>query len=234
MVGKRGVYINIFGALLVGVVLVFLNSVVLNGFIPDKLYRFFSYFGPDPSDASMARVLDEALIRENESLRKQLDVSDRGDISYATAKIIGIQRTNLSSTITIDYGSSHGAKKGMPVVIAGNILIGSIGEVFDSSSRVILTDDPRSRISARFQGSIILAEAQGMFSNRISLNLVSHTEKVTHDSLVVTSGLDVFPDGLAIARVTSIQEGTHSLFQEIEAKSFFSFHESPNVFILLQ
>ena len=233
MVSKRGLYLNILAVIVLVAAVFFLNATVLNQAIPDSIYRLLGAVGRvDQADVS-ERAATEALERENTMLRKQLGVSARLERKLVMTRIISIERTPLISTIIVDKGSIDGVREQMIVLGAGDVLAGKIIEVFEHSSRVMLVDDPRMIASVRLLGTSLLAEARGKRNNSIELNLVSHTDNVAIDQIAVTSGLDVFLEGLAVAQVTNVQPGGNSLFQKISGQTLFDFHESPFVFIIL-
>jgi len=86
----------------------------------------------------------EELTRENDFLRKQLDVAPREKQKLLIAKISEINRNNLASTAVIDQGAVNGIKKGMAVISGGNVLVGTVGEVFSDYSTIFFPDDPRA------------------------------------------------------------------------------------------
>ena len=104
----------------------------------------------------------ESLKRENDFLRNELKVAPRLDSKLLIVEIFSVQKNGLFSTALINKGKADGVEKSMAVITSGNILVGTISEVFDNSALVLLVDDPRSVISVRFQGSNVLAEAEGI------------------------------------------------------------------------
>ncbi len=177
-------------------------------------------------------VMAEALERENDALRRQLNIESRTMSSLISAKIFLLQRNTFISTVMIDKGSADGLASGMIVIAPGNILMGKIGETFDHASRVILADDPRSVISVRILETSILAESKGSFRGEAAINLIARTETLESGSTVVTSGLDSFPVGLAVGTITNVDPGANSLFKNARAALLFDPAESPMIFIL--
>jgi rod shape-determining protein MreC len=109
----------------------------------------------------------ENLKRENQFLRDELEVARRLDAELMVAQIFNIQRGVLSSTALINKGAEDGVRKSMPLIAAGNIMIGVVDQVFDNSALVLLIDDPRVKISGRVQDSRILVDAVGKLQNTI-------------------------------------------------------------------
>ncbi|MEK7615834.1 MAG: rod shape-determining protein MreC [Patescibacteria group bacterium] len=204
----------------------------MHNILPDRMYRVLGLVVKKDVRVIGESIASEALERENAILRKQLDVAQKISRTLKLANIISIERTILVSTIVIDLGVADGIEEGMVVIGSGNVLTGRVSEVFEHTSRVILVDDPRIIVSVRLQGTSLLAESRGNRSNRIDLNLVAHNETVHVDDTIVTSGLDQFPEGLAVGWVTDVQPGDNSLFQKISGSVFFNFYESPLLFVI--
>lgn len=185
-------------------------------------------------DALLAEKIEaDVLARENTVLRKQLGVETRDGARLQPAKIIGQQRNVLTSTIVIDKGRAEGLQAQAAVIAGGNILVGTVDEIFEHSATVIVVDDPRSIVSVRIADSDLLAEARGASQNRIYLNLISKTDEVAVESRVVTSGLDAYPEGLILGRLTSVERGEHSLFKAVTGELYFDPTLSPLVFVIL-
>ncbi len=181
--------------------------------------------------ADQARI--KTLENENDLLRRQLGVVARRDISLLMVGILGITRTSLVSTITIDRGTADGVMMGMTVIAAGNILVGKVEEVFENTARVMMIDDSRFSASVHVGQKNILAESRGLLKNMVALRLIARSESVAVDDLVVTSGLDVFYPGLVLARVSSVVPGTSILFQDVEGGLVFDFSENPSLFVIV-
>ncbi len=174
---------------------------------------------------------NEALKRQNELLRRQLKVSENLDFELIMAKITLIQRNPGVSVIVINKGSRDGVVSRDTVIAAGNIVLGSVDEVFDSFSRVLLIDDHRMSTSIRVIGSDALANARGSGSSRLKLDLISSSENVIFGDLLITSGLDSFPEGLIVGVIESAEVNSGTLFQKVEARAGFDLTDS-HVFIV--
>jgi len=195
-------------------------------------------FVKPPRDQERERFLDqtaalEKLQRENDQLRKQLGVTGKPSRAIATARVIAFEQNYVASTITIDKGTEDGLRAGLPVVRGGNILLGVVREIQPHSARVYLIDDPRVRISARLLKSSILAELKGSLGGAFSLDLIAHSEKIDLASIVVTNGLDGFPEGLVAGTIASVDDNVGGLFQKIMGKTEYNLGDSSSIFILL-
>jgi len=174
----------------------------------------------------------EALKRENDFLRNELKVAPRLSGKLLMAEIFSIQKNGLYSTILINKGKNDGIEKAMPVVASGNILAGTVGEVFDKSALVLLVDDPRSVISVRFLESGILAEAEGNLGN-LKINQVGYQEEIKEGDMIVTSGLDGLMKSLPVGKVVKVGSGG-GLFREVIAKPLFDLSLGSELFVILK
>lgn len=173
--------------------------------------------------------------RENELLRKQLNLSPVTKNQFLLAKIISVTHNSIS-TIIIDKGSQNGIKKSMAVISSGNIFVGVVEEVFNNYSVVWLTDDPRLSISVRVNnGTEIIGSARGILGDfgKITLDSITNKDPVENGNLVVTSGLDYLPEGLAVAKIESVELKGGSLFKNVKAQIIFNISSGPDLFVIL-
>ena len=174
----------------------------------------------------------EALRRENTALRRQLNVVQDSPRPHTTARLFSLQRNTLVSTVLIDKGRADGIATDMTVISAGNILVGKVSEVFEHSARVIILDDPRVVLSVLILDTDLLVESRGDLAGILRLNLISHTDTVETDMLLVTSGLDDYPPSLTVGKITSVETEQQNLFKVVRGKMLFDPATSPIVFVL--
>lgn len=179
-------------------------------------------------------VLEE-LKRENESLRRQLNVSQRSPRKLLIADVFSAEKTDISSTMLIDKGVKDGVEKKMAVISGGNVLAGVIEEVFDGYSKVMLLNDPRSDVSVRIGGLRIVGGVKGSASggNKVILDFVTNKDPVQEGDLIMTSGLDNLPESLLVGRVSKVDLSGGNLFKEVEADLMFDLSLESNIFVIL-
>ncbi|MBI2064089.1 MAG: rod shape-determining protein MreC [Candidatus Yanofskybacteria bacterium] len=176
----------------------------------------------------------DSLRRENKFLRDELKVARRLVSPLLLARIFNIQRNAPSSTALINIGTKDGIEKKMPVIAAGNVLVGIVEQVFEDSALVLLVDDPRVKISGRVLESSILVETKGELQNILGLNLVANSDDIKEGAVIVTSGLDGLPEALLVAQVTKIESPSNALFKTVTAKPFFDPSLGSSLFVILQ
>jgi rod shape-determining protein MreC len=176
----------------------------------------------------------ESLQKENGLLRTELNVAAKIRSPLILAQIFSVQKSAVSSTIMINTGSANGIKKGDAVISSGNVLAGIVDQVFKNTALVLLTDDPRVKISARIEDSNILAGTRGSLLGNMVLESVANTDDVKENETVVTSGLDGLPEALLIGRLTKIESPTGQLFKTVTAHMLFDLGLGPNLFVILK
>ncbi|MDP3953827.1 MAG: rod shape-determining protein MreC [bacterium] len=183
----------------------------------------------------------ESLQRENDFLRDQVGVIRNKEPDLILGQITSIDRTALSSFITVNRGSANGIQEKVAVVSAGNILVGTVVSVFKDYSLVRLVDDPGSSLSVRVisapdtdsgRGETFLASAKGILGGKLSLDLIKNDDDVIEGDLVLTSGIDGLPEGLPIARVIEVKKSDAGSFSEVKADMIFHAPSTPNLFII--
>lgn len=174
----------------------------------------------------------EDLRRENEDLTAQLaqlseaqetadrlqgllDLQSANQLESTAARIIGTSTDSWSRTVTIDKGSADGIAQNMPVANSGGI-IGQVTEVAANSATVRLLTDENSSISAMVQESRAQGMLEGQPDGTLRLSYVDAAADVQVGDLVVTSGLGgVFPKGLLLGTVSSVEKADNALYYTI-------------------
>jgi rod shape-determining protein MreC len=153
---------------------------------------------------------------ENARLRRLLDFRETLQGEVLTARVIGRDATGLARTLVIDRGEADGVRKGAAALAPEGI----VGQVFLASAhaaRVLLISDHNSGVDALVQRTRARGIVQGTPEGDCGLKYVKRTEDVQVGDTVVTSGLDgVFPKGVPIGRVVSVDKRGQGLFQYAE------------------
>jgi rod shape-determining protein MreC len=163
--------------------------------------------------AENARLAD--MQKENESLRKELDLLPRGTFELEAADVVGQDSLGLGSWLLIGKGASDGIRKGMPVIVGQGVLVGRIEETMPYSSRVGLLTGPESLVN----GTDLQTEAKGIVKGQYGLGLVLdmvlQTDSVRVGDDIVTSGLGGdMPRGLLIGKAQDVRASGDHLFQQ--------------------
>jgi len=153
------------------------------------------------------QLLAKDLEKENHALRKLMNVVPPQRTSFVTAPVISDMGGPYVHSILIGGGAAQGIDVNS-AVINENGLVGRIIEAGQSSARVLLLDDINSRVPVMAelsQEKVILA---GGGDGMPTLSYVSADSRIAVGERIVTSGdASVFPKGLAVGRVVSIEGG---------------------------
>ena len=142
-------------------------------------------------------------VAENDRLRRLLAFRDTLGTEMVAVRIVSKGLGAQQNVFTIDAGTDRGVRDGMPVVDERGIL-----------GRVILTNTRYARVMPylntdfRVQATLLPGGAEGVVrwdgaaGDRLSLDFVPRTTRVTRGMQVVTSGgTGIFPAGFPIGTV---------------------------------
>lgn len=168
---------------------------------------------------------------ENARLRRLLDFRGRLTGELVTAHVIGYDATGLARTLVIDRGDSDGVVKGAAVLVPEGI-VGQVFVVSSNAARVLLVTDHNSGVDAIVQRSRVRGIVQGTPEGGCQLKYVKRTDDLQVGDVLVTSGLDgIFPKGLPIGEISSIDRRGQGLFQAAEVKPRFTSRELEEVLV---
>ncbi len=178
------------------------------------------------------RVIDD-LERENAELRGLLDMADRTELETVAARVVALSPSNFEWTITIDVGSDDGLARGMPVV-DGDGLIGRVIQVTPTASRVLLTIDPSFSAAARTGSTGEVGVIDGRGGDPMVLRLLDPEAEIEEGEAVVTSSYrgGVFPPGIPLGTVSSIEEGATPLTREVLVNPYVDFTRLHHVVVV--
>lgn len=177
-------------------------------------------------------LLREAAIA-NQRLREMLAFKESSCLNLLAAEVVGVDASLYFRSIFIDKGERDGVKKDMAVISPSGV-VGKILKTSPYSSMVILLIDQNFALDALIQETRIKGVVEGMGTSGCKLKYVLSLEKPHKGDLVVTSGMEgVFPKGMLIGEIVSIQGDTRTVFQEITVSPAVEFEKLEEVFIVL-
>ena len=163
--------------------------------------------------------LEEAEITARQ-LQELLDLKSSYNLQSTAARVIAGSTDSWTSSATIDKGSASGIGVGMPVVNSR----GAVGQVISSAattSTVRLLSDESSSVSAMIQSSRAQGMLRGSPDGTIYLSFIRTDNVVNPGDVVVTSGLGgVFPKGLPLGKVSSVESSPGSTYYTIVVEPF--------------
>jgi rod shape-determining protein MreC len=107
------------------------------------------------------------------------------------------------------------------------LLLGVVGRVFftsDRVSRVLLINDHNSALDAIVQRTRARGIVEGTVAAGCGLKFVKRTEDLQPGDVIVTSGVDgIFPRGLPVGVITTVDKRGQGLFQYAAVRPFVDF-----------
>jgi len=171
--------------------------------------------------------------QENARLLLLLELKDAYNLDTVGARVISASPDSWHRIITINKGSAAGIEIGMPVLSA-NGLIGQVESVSLYSSTVRLITDADSGVSVYLQSN----RAEGILSG--SIDGVLYLEYITIDipvnlgDTVITSGTGgIFPKGIQIGVVSSVEYSKTDVYQTITVKPFMRVASYEEVLVIV-
>ena len=179
----------------------------------------------------------ESLAAENAHLRNLAGLRAGVQSRSVAAEILYDARDPFSRKVIVDRGTQDGVERGQPVIDESGV-VGQITRVFPLSSEITLLTDREQAIAVQNVRTgvrgIAYGNAAGGAAGQIDLRFMPSNVDVKKDDLLVTSGLDgVFPDGLPVARVLSVERNAAFQFARILCAPAGGIERNRHVLILL-
>jgi rod shape-determining protein MreC len=170
---------------------------------------------------------------ELDLLRTKLALPTRPQYRELAANVISRDASLWFRRLTIDRGTLNGVRRDMPVTTAGGI-VGRIISVGPNFAMVQVITDKHAGVGAMLQASRAMGEIRGLEKDRTELRNISTSEKVEVGESVVTTGLDrIYPKGLLVGTVESIEADPNAPWHKIVVKPAAPVDRVEHVLVLL-
>jgi len=176
---------------------------------------------------------------ENARLRSLLEFKrTRRDLQTVAAHVIGEDVSPFARVLRIhlDVGASDGLREGMPVVAAEG-LVGRIRQVSGNVAQVMLAVDARSSINVQVAGKGVTGNLQGTGDEEAYTALLTYLHKaedLVEGDTIVTSGHDrVFPPGIEVGYIRSLEERQRGLYYELQVVPAVNFSSLEEVLVVV-
>lgn len=183
-------------------------------------------------------------------LREQLGFLEESPGRKVFAEVIGESVDNFHDVLIINKGRLAGIQRNFPVVLREGV-VGRIQSVTATQALVELIVDRRHKFPVILQSSRERIVAQGTggglevrapdggivqgTGDGLRLERIRMLADVRKGDRVVTSGLDgIFPKGLLVGTITTVNREKHELFQTAEIQPAVDFRKIEAVFVLLK
>ena len=163
----------------------------------------------------------EQLAQENTRLRVLLELRAATAVRSRSAELLYEAADPYSRKVFIDLGTTQGVQLGSPVINEAGVL-GQVTHAYALTSEVTLLADKDAAIpvlNTRTQQRAAAFGAGGGGVGNMELRFTSANADVKVGDVLHTSGLDgVYPPGLPVARVASVERRVESGFARIVLK----------------
>ncbi|GAA0514555.1 rod shape-determining protein MreC [Pigmentiphaga sp. GD03639] len=159
------------------------------------------------------------LASENAQLRRLLGASERVPAPAVLVQVLYESRDAFSRRLIIDKGSHYGIIAGMPVIDDGGV-VGQVVRTSPMTSEVaLLTDRVQSIPIQVLRNGLRGITSGGEIPGRLGLRFMASDADIQVGDTLVTSGLDgIYPEGLPVATVESVERDASSGFARILCK----------------
>jgi rod shape-determining protein MreC len=162
-----------------------------------------------------AQALQQAQLRtvENNQLRKLMGAREQLPVKSMLAEVLYDARDANSRKIVLNRGIKSDVMLGMPVIDNQGV-VGQVTRVFPFTSEVTLLTDKEQAIPVQLLRNGLRSVAYGRGKiGALELRFTAPNADIKIGDIVVTSGLDgIYPAGLAVARVTQVENNAGGSF----------------------
>lgn len=181
--------------------------------------------------------------QENDALRSQLHYVDGprfpADYTPINARVMGRPPSEFQQQIVISAGTANGVVEHAPVVTSDG-LVGQVSMAYGRVAQVTLITDADSAVAASDLGSGangVLRHGQGAGS--LILDFVPKESVVKPGDIIVTAGSpsgsklpSLYPRGIQIGRVSSVNQNDTDLYKQVQVEPFVGFGSLDSVAVL--
>lgn len=176
--------------------------------------------------------------RENERLRRLLELPETSDPDFIPAKIISKDPDNWFRTIIINRGSNSGIKINMPVIAyrgGRKAVVGKVIEARYGASRILPITSADIKLGVKIQNNGYPGILSGFSSNsnQCVMDYVSREAEIKHGDIIVTSGqAGIFPEGIAVGTAITAGMLETSSFQRVIIEPIIDYNLLEEVFVI--
>jgi rod shape-determining protein MreC len=207
-------------------------------------YLFNNYIGlirTNRENADLHNKLDKLqlenqkiheLEQENKRLKTILNLMEQHPKTMIAARVVGEDVKNWFKCIILDKGKSSGITIKMPVVTSRG-LVGQVVETDRWVTKVMVINDTNSSVDVYVDGRNTRGILEGTGQTLLRLKYIRKNDELEIGDKLITSGKDgIYPKGLAIGIVTTVNRNKPGIFADIEVMPFNNFNRLEEVLVL--
>jgi rod shape-determining protein MreC len=167
-------------------------------------------------------------------LQDLLQFKEKTGWQMIAAQVIGRDPTGWFKSVIIDKGENSGLKVNMPVVNSEGI-VGRLVSVSPNYSKVLLIIDQNSAVDSLNQATRDQGILKGASTKICKLDYLLKTSRMAPGDTIITSGLGrVFPKGLPVGRVISVEDRPGALFKNVQVQPMVDFSRLEEVLVIVE
>ena len=153
--------------------------------------------------------------RDDKLLRRMVNFDDANShFAFLTARVIGESPDPIDPYIYINVGRRDHLQPGMTVVDQNGYFVGTLSDVLQNMSKVLVMVNPSSSVGAADEQTRAAGMIEGQYGDTVKFDFVPTHETLHVGDLIVTSGLmNQYPRGLLMGQVTGVSHSNVSIFQ---------------------
>jgi rod shape-determining protein MreC len=172
------------------------------------------------------------LEQENKRLKTILNLMEQHPKTMIAARVVGEDVKNWFKCIILDKGKNSGIMIKMPVVTSRG-LVGQVVETDRWVTKVMVINDTNSSVDIYVEGRNTRGILEGTGQTLLRLKYIRKNDELEIGDKLITSGKDgIYPKGLAIGIVTTVNRNKPGIFADIEVMPFNNFNRLEEVLVL--
>src|SRR5262245_2013291 len=173
-------------------------------------------------------------ILSSERFQKLSGFRAQREIPMVPANVIHQDLSAWFQSLIIDQGAAAGIRPGMPVITDSGV-VGLVSGTTPGASKVLLIVDPQSRVDAYVERTRARGTVRGNSGHEADFEYVLRQENIEEGDLLLTSGLGtIYPKGLVVGRVASVDRKTSGLFLSAKIAPAVDFTRLEEGFVILE
>lgn len=178
-------------------------------------------------------TLNEDELAELESLSGVLNYKSKvDDFDIVSGSVISNDGSAFTTIFTVNVGTDEGVEVGN-AVLNGTGLVGKVVQTDKNWSKIACLCDDSEKVSFRVsRDKKVIGVAYGTLNDEMSGYMLDENADVRVGDTLVTSGMGIYPAGLYVGEVLSVNYNPNTLLREVTIETGFDFRSIEKVTII--
>lgn len=174
------------------------------------------------------------MLATHDRLQELLQFKEKTGWQMIAAQVIGRDPTGWFKSVIINKGEEAGLRTNMAVVNSQGV-VGRLVSVSPDYSKVLLIIDQNSAVDTLNQDTRDQGILKGASSKICKLEYLLKTSRMAPGDTIITSGMGrVFPKGLPVGRVISVEDRQGALFKDVQVEPMVDFSRLEEVLVIVE